>query len=219
MFHGRRQTVSVSWFYKVFNNPIEVVQFASQAGAFQPRNVGDGTVIGVEVEARQAMSFISKGLENFNLTINFTWVESKIELSKTEKESREINARENQTIGKYRDMAGQAPWIINGGFEFRGETGIWSNFQAGIYYNVQGRTLLFSGIANQSDIYTIPFHSLNFNLAQRFGKQKQYSLGLGVENLTNDKKEAVYQSFKAKDQFFFSLEEGTTVSLKLNVDF
>src|SRR5690554_419995 len=219
LFHGRGQTFSISAFYKMFNNPIEIVQFASQAGAFQPRNVGDGSVVGIEFEGRQSLGFISKKLNNFNLAVNVTLTQSQIELSATELESREINAREGQEIQPYRDMAGQSPWIINSGLEYTGEHGFGKNLQVGLYYNVQGETLLFSGIADRPDIYTVPFHGLNMNISKRFGKEEQFSIGLGVKNIANAKKEAVFKSFEAEDQMFYSLKQGTTFNLKMSIEF
>lgn len=219
MFHGRGQTFSISGFYKMFDNPIEVVQFASQAGAFQPRNVGNGTVIGLEFEARQSLAFLSKRLNNFNLAMNVTITESQIELSATEYESRVMNARSGQEISEFRDMAGQAPWIINSGIEYNGDKGFGENLNIGLYYNVQGETLLFSGIADRPDIYTVPFHGINMNVSKRFGKKEQFNAGIMLKNVLNAKKEAVFKSFEAEDEYFFSLRQGTTVSLKMSYSF
>ncbi|RYM35970.1 TonB-dependent receptor [Brumimicrobium glaciale] len=219
MFHGRGQTFSISGFYKMFNNPIEVVQFATQAGAFQPRNVGNGTVLGLELEARQSLDFIAKKLSNFNLAMNVTLTQSQIELSATEYESRVTNARSGQEISEFRDMAGQAPWIINGGIEYKGNRGFGKNLAAGVYYNVQGETLLFSGIADRPDIYTVPFHGVNMNVSKSFGKKDQFNAGIMLKNITNAKKEAVFKSYEAEDQYFFSIRQGTTVSLKMSYNF
>ncbi|WP_107039418.1 TonB-dependent receptor [Brumimicrobium mesophilum] len=219
IFHGRGQTFSISGFYKMFNNPIEVVQFATQTGAFQPRNVGDGTVLGLEFEGRQSLEFISKKLSKFSLAMNVTLTQSQIELSATEYESRVNNARTGQEIDEYRDMAGQAPWIINGGIEYVGEKGFGKNLNVGMYYNVQGETLLFSGIADRPDIYSVPFHSLNMNVSKRFGKKDQFNAGIMLKNIANSKKEAVFKSYEADDEYFFSLRQGTTVSLKMSWNF
>lgn len=219
MFHGRGQTFSISGFYKMFNNPIEVVQFASQAGAFQPRNVGNGKVIGLEFEARQSLGFLSKKLNNFNLAMNVTITESQIELSTTEYESRVNNARIGQEISEFRDMAGQAPWIINAGIEYNGARGFGKNLNVGMYYNVQGETLLFSGIADRPDIYTVPFHGVNMNVSKRFGKKEQFNASISFKNVLNAKKGAVFKAYEANDEYFFSIRQGTTVSLKMSYSF
>lgn len=214
------QVISFSAFYKKFINPIEIIQFATQAGAFQPRNVGDGQVIGGEIEIRQSLNFIAERLQNFSLAVNFTMTESRIELSRTEYESRVANAREGQTVDTYRDMAGQAPYIINGGFMFNGaEEGFFKTLEAALFYNMQGQTLQYAGIVDRPDIYTVPFHSLNFNASKKFGAEENMKVGLKVSNLLNDKRESVYKSFSAEDQYFQSLGIGTTVSLKFSMNF
>ena len=211
------QMISLSGFYKKFQDPIEVVQFATQTGSFQPRNVGDGSVYGTEIELRNNLSFISKKFENFSITGNFSITKSRIELSSTEYLSRVENARTGQGISKYRVMAGQAPYIINAGFSYTGrENGFWNGFEAGLYYNVQGMTLQYVGIADLPDIYSLPFHSLNFNANKSFGKEKKAQLGLKIENLLNDKKESVFKSFNVTDPFFTKLEPGITFQLRFS---
>tara|TARA_B100000508_G_scaffold85763_1_gene66732 strand:+ start:41582 stop:44476 length:2895 start_codon:yes stop_codon:yes gene_type:complete len=214
------QVISFSAFYKKFINPIEIIQFATQAGAFQPRNVGDGQVIGGEIEVRQSMNFISESLKNFSVAVNFTMTNSRIELSRTEYESRVANAREGQVIDRYRDMAGQAPYIINGGFMFNGaDEGFFKTLEAAVFYNMQGQTLQYAGIVDRPDIYTVPFHSLNLNASKKFGADDDMKIGLKVSNLLNDKRESVFRSYGAEDQYFQSLGIGTTVSLKFSMNF
>ena len=217
IFRKDGQMISVSGFYKYFIKPIEVVQYASQTGTFQPRNVGDGQVLGAEIEFRQNLDGIAKALKNFNITSNISVTKSRIELNLTEYYSKIENARTGQTIDNYRDMAGQAPWIINSGITYLGgENGFWSGFEAGLYYNVQGTTLQYVGIADRPDIYTLPFHSLNFTTSKNLGKEKRMQIGFKIDNILNDKKESVFRSFNPTDQFFTKLEPGTTYHLKLS---
>lgn len=220
LFHKLGQTVSVSGFYKYFKNPIEIIQFASQAGAFQPRNVGDAQVLGAEFEIRQGLGFVNKSLNNLSLVGNLTLSNSRVQLNKTEYDSRKENARQGEVIKEYRDMAGQAPWVVNGGFSYTGtDSGIMNNLTAGLYYNVQGQTLQFAGIADRPDIYTVPFHSLNFNANKQFGKNEKYQIGIKVSNLLNSKRETVYKSYQAENQTFSSLKIGTTIRLNFRINF
>lgn len=220
IFPDRGQTVSITGFYKKFINPIEIVQFSAQTGSFQPRNVGDGEVLGAEFEVRQSLKFISEKMENFKFTLNFTYTNSRILYSQTEKESREANARTGQFIGNYRDMAGQAPYLINTGLiYYGGSKSFWKGFSAGLFYNVQGQTLQYVGIVDRPDIYSVPFHTLNFNSNKRFGKEEQFNIGLKVQNILNDKKESVYRSFNAQDQYFSRLSPGTTFSARFSYKF
>ena len=220
LFPSFGNTISFSTFYKKFINPIEIIQFATQSGSFQPRNVGDGQVFGFEFEARYKLDFISKSLENFSFIVNLTYAESQIKLSQTEYDSRVLNAREGQTISEYRDMAGQAPYIINGGLRYDGgEKGIYKGLEAGVYYNIQGETLQFAGIVDRPDIYTVPFNSLNININKTFGKKENMRLGIKASNILNDKKEMIFKSFQAESQYFSSLNIGTSVSIRFSYDF
>ncbi len=216
LFRKNGQMLSVSGFYKYFINPIEIVQYASQTGCFQPRNVGDGQVLGLEVEFRQNLEALLPSFKNFNITSNISVTRSRIKLSLTEYYSRVENARTGETIDLYSVMAGQAPYIINSGISYSGgERGFWSGLEAGFYYNVQGKTLQYVGIADRPDIYMLPFHSLNLTASKSFGRNKKTQLGFKIENLLNDKKESVFKSFNPTDQFFTRLEPGITYHLKL----
>lgn len=211
------QMISVSGFYKYFIRPIEIVQYATQAGSFQPRNTGNGQVTGIELEFRRNLGDITGALKNFSISSNMSFTNSRIELSLTEYMSRVENARTGQKIKNHREMAGQAPWIINSGLTYLGgDNGFWKDFEAGLYYNVQGKTLQYVGIADRPDIYTLPFHSLNFTAGKSFGREKRMQLSIKIDNLLNDKKESVFRSFNPTDQFFTKLEPGTTYHLKLN---
>jgi len=217
IFQKEGQMISVSGFYKYFIKPIEIVQYATQTGTFQPRNVGNGQVLGAELEFRQNLGGITKRLSRFSIISNISVTKSRIELSLTEYFSRTENARTGQEIERYREMAGQAPWIINSGLSYNGEkNGFFSGFEAGLYYNVQGTTLQYVGIADRPDIYTLPFHSLNFTTTKSFGRDKKFQLGFKIDNILNDKKESVFRSFNPTDQFFTKLEPGITYHLKLS---
>jgi TonB-dependent receptor len=220
LFQKKGQIISVSSFYKKFINPIEIVQFASKANAFQPRNVGNGDLLGIELELRKNLSFLTSKLEKISFNVNYTLTQSRIEMSKTERDSRVENAREGQEIGKYRDMAGQSPYLVNVGLSYDGaEKGFLRKLQFGLYYNVQGPTLTFVGMVDRPDVYTVPFHSLNFNGSKAFGKNDNMNLALKVSNLLLDKKELVFDSFGAKDEYFTQLNIGILTKLSFSMKF
>ncbi|MEA3461932.1 MAG: hypothetical protein U9R49_08640, partial [Bacteroidota bacterium] len=84
---------------------------------------------------------------------------------------------------------------------------------------VQGSALEFVGVADRPDIYTEPFHSLNFNSSVRFGKSGQMTLGLKIENLLNEDIELVYKSYNAADQYFERRSPGILSTLKFSCRF
>ncbi|ELR69528.1 TonB-dependent receptor [Fulvivirga imtechensis AK7] len=216
VFQKRGQMISLSAFYKAFDRPIEIVQYVQAPNNFQARNVGDGQVMGIEVEVRQSLALLTPKLENLSVTGNVTFTESKIDMTATEYNSRVRNAREGETINNVRSMAGQAPYIINAGLSY---AGISNGIEAGLYYNVQGETLQFVGIADKPDVYSVPFHSLNFNANKIVGAEEKMRIGVKVSNILGDKKESVFQSFGAKDQLFDRIAPGTSFSVSLGYNF
>ena len=210
------QTFAISAFYKTFKNPIEIVQYVQAANNFQPRNVGDGQVLGAELELRKNLQFISEMFSAFSFNANVTVTKSTIDMSATEYNSRLDNAREGQEIDDTREMAGQAPYIINAGLQY---AGFENGFEAGIYYNVQGRTLMFVGIADRPDIYSVPFHSLNFNANKDFGPNDRMNLNFSVSNILNDTREQVFESFGATDRIFNRLKPSMSFGLSFGYSF
>ncbi|MFA6400968.1 MAG: TonB-dependent receptor [Salinivirgaceae bacterium] len=220
MFLEKEQMFSVSGFYKLLTNPIEMVQFATQTGSFQPRNVGNAEIMGLETEFRKNLSFIAPSLDVLQITANVSYSQSKIKLSKTEYDSRLTNARTGQIIDEYRQMAGQAPLLINAGFLFSGANNtIFEVFDAGLFYNMQSKTLIYVGIADRPDIYSTPFHSLNFTASQTMGKKKRTQVSFKVTNILNNDKETVFKAYEATDQIFDKLAQGATFGFGLKYSF
>ena len=214
------QMVSLSGFYKLFKNPIEIVQYTKQVGAFQPRNVGDGQALGAEFELRQSMGFISESLQALRINVNLTYNSSSIQMSETEYESRVDNARVGEEIEEYRTMAGMAPYLVNAGLYYTGgQEGFSQRLEGGFYYNVQGSTLAYVGVADRPDIYTEPFQSLNFNASIKLGERQKAVLGIKVENILNEDIELVYKSYNATDQYFERRSPGILTKLKLSYSF
>jgi hypothetical protein len=221
IFMNNNQMTSISVFYKQFNKPLEIVQYATQVGSFQPRNVGDGTVLGAEFEFKFNLNFISEQLEKFTINSNITVTKSQIKLSKTEFESKQKWLRSGQeSISEYREMAGQAPIIVNAGIAYNGGAkGFWKGFETGLYFNVQGTTLLHVGINDRPDIYQKPFPSLNFSLSKKVGSKQNSSFDFKVSNLLNRKSESIFTAYNASSQIYSSTLNGTTFSLGYNFQF
>jgi len=189
LFKDRGQLYSVSAFYKSFNDPIELVRLpqAQTNVEFQPRNVGDGRLYGIELEFRTALDFISP---NFSANGNITLVESQIDMSDTELRNRENNARSGATIDDTRNMEGQAPWVLNAGLSYNNYE---KGFDAGLFYNVKGETLFIVGGGIEPDVFSEPFHSLNFNLNKSFGADQQWGFNFSISNILLDKREWFYK--------------------------
>jgi outer membrane receptor protein involved in Fe transport len=203
-FFKGAELISISVFYKNFQNPIELVRIPQQQTSteYQPRNVGDGKLFGAEFEINKSLDFISPSLENFVFSSNFTYVNSKIIMSDVEFNARKAYKKPNETVSNKRDMAGQSPYLINTGLTYlNADKGI----NIGIFYNVKGPTLTIVGSGLFPDVYSVPYDNLSFSYNQQFGKDKKLSMNFRVDNILNDKIEFVYKSYNAKDQTFSKL--------------
>ena len=213
LYKERGQNVSISGFYKSFVNPIEIVQYVQATNNFQPRNVGDGRVVGVELEFFKYLGDFESRLGNLGINGNVTLASSSIEMSETEFTSRVNNARVGEEVSNTREMAGQAPYIINAGISYKTRS---NNIEIGTFYNVKGETLQYVGIADRPDVFSRPFHSLNISGSYTFGNDDRLKARFKVDNLLSSDRESVFQSFNTDDQLFSSLSPNRSISLSIS---
>ena len=215
-YQDRGQTVALSVFYKQFSNPIELIAFAEATDNIRPENVGDATVLGVELELRKRLDFISPSLSNFSFNTNVSVINSEVDIDDRERAAKEPNLRDGETLGDTRDMVGQSPYIINLGVTYEHPD---NGLEAGLFYNVQGETLALVGIASAPDVYTQPFHSLNFNILKRFGADQNSQVGIGISNILGDLRESFTSSFGSSQFVVNQFAPGTQFSLRLRHNF
>ena len=203
------QTVALSGFYKYFQNPIELVAYSAAAPSnFQPRNVGNATVAGVEFEVRKNLGFI--GLNNFEVNSNFSYIYSAVTRDSAEYAARVASARTGEVISELRPMQGQSPYMVNVGLNYNDPKKGW---QGGFFYNVQGEKLYIVGVADNPDVYEVPFHSLNFNLMKTFGEDRQYQMGFGINNILDDTRDRIFVSYESFSPYFSRWAPGRTFKL------
>ncbi len=215
-FMERNQTFSVSVFYKRFQNPIELVRIPEQQTSqeFQARNVGNGSLIGLEFEFRKSLDFVDASLTNFSINGNLTLVQSAIDMTVTEYNARKNFEREGETIKNTRQMAGQAPYLINAGLGYsHPETAL----DVLLFYNVKGPTLTIVGVGLYPDVYQDPFHSLNLSVSKKLGAEKKTNLTFRIQNMLNDNTYSYFQSYEAQQEVFSRQYPGFSFSLGVSV--
>ena len=205
---------AISGFYKSFKDPIELSFIRSATGQFTPLNLGDAIVYGTEIEIRKNLGFIP-GLEKFRINTNLSLINSEQEFSDDEKANREDNLRSGEVLDDTRPLQGQSPYLINFGIDYTNDNG----WNAGLFYNVQGKTLQIVGSGDIPDVYTLPFNNLLFNASKTFGKNKNATISLKFENLLNSNIKSVYESYKAEDQIYSKWNPGQKISISYNVKF
>lgn len=218
-FFGRTELISASAFYKHFINPIEVVANVAAPSEVQPVNAGVADVYGAEFEIRKSLGFKDQPHISLVAGANFTYVLSRIDMNKvkttvggveyTEKEVRELNARDGEVIDNYRPMSGQSPYIVNGFLTFKNDSlGLTVNAS----YNVQGKKLAVIGVGSLPDVYEQPFHSLNLKVSKAFGENNKWKASLSGKNLLLSKRVKHYESYESAPQIYEYFNQGMTIT-------
>ncbi len=217
-FFQSGQMVSVSGFYKNFKNPIEIVPFQLSPNNIQPKNTENAIVYGCELEIKKNLT---KENAKFHITtgLNFTYIFSKVNIKKvivntngkTEYELRKENARDGETIEKFRTMQGQSPFIVNASINLYNE-----NFNTNLSYNVQGEKLTIVGSGIVPDVFEDPFNSLNFKGSYIFGKDRRYKISFAVKNILNDNFNQYFSSYKSDNEVYRSYSKERNFSIGFN---
>ena len=208
------QTTAFSLFHKKMYNPIEIASFRSDPDNIQPINTEKSEILGLEFEIRK--NIYSSLIHNFYFSANSSIIQSKAYIEGEELDSRLSNLRENETIqntnGKYfRQMQGQAPYMINLSFNYKNKN---TGLETGLFYNVQGKTLSIVSMNLNPDIYTAPFHSLNFNFNKNINSN--FTITMAIDNLLNQKKIMKTSSFKSESEVFKLYKPGSAIKFKIN---
>ena len=216
IFGDKGDIIAFSGFYKTFKDPIELTFFASAPNQLTARNLGSAKVYGAEFEIRKPLNFVSDDVKKWRFSLNASLIKSSLEMFEDEYNNRLNAARDGESISRTRDLQGQSPFLINSNIEFLNEE---TGFQYGLFYNVQGRTLEVVGTGIVPDVYTVPFHSLNFNLKKFLDDDGKSSISIKAKNILNSKKESVYESFNISDEIWTSRMQGTEISIGYSLKF
>jgi outer membrane receptor protein involved in Fe transport len=100
--------------------------------------------------------------------------------------------------------------MINAGLSYNN---IKKGWQGGLFYNVQGEKLYIVGVTDNPDVFEVPFHSLNFNLMKTFGEDRQYQMGINVNNILDDTRDRVFVSYNSFSPYFSRWAPGRTFKL------
>ena len=161
------EVFAASLFAKRFAKPIEPIILPTSQGVESFQNADGATNVGVELEARKKLDFITPVLSNFTLLANASIIYSQVKI--------EPKAGQVQTNSE-RPLAGQSPYLVNAAIDFeRKDTRI------RLSYNVFGPRLAQVGQLGLPDVYEQPRHLLDLSVAQRLSKS--LDMKLSFENL------------------------------------
>ncbi|MEQ9402551.1 MAG: TonB-dependent receptor [Cyclobacteriaceae bacterium] len=217
------ELVSLSLFYKDFDNHIAIVAFDNSPNQVTPRNVGQAVAYGTEFEFRKRLGFIDNRLENFILGTNLSYVISRVdrktvpvnEFGTSEFQS-EVNYRNSESgVERFRDLSLQAPYSVNAFVNY--ET-LNEGISANLSFNVQGETLTYVSASNIPEVYTRPFNSLNIKVSKSLGQEGNSSISLSAQNILNDENELFYK-LDNQEKPFSRQVPGRLFSVKYTVNF
>jgi TonB-dependent receptor len=204
------EVLSLSAFYKNFDNPIEqqIISTASNTEITWV-NVDRAQIYGIEFEVKKSLGFMGKWADKLEVGGNVTLIKSATTVSDQELEL--IRATDSSHPDT-RPMYGQSPYIINAMLAYDDDD---KGFLTALSYNIQGRKLVLITKGGTPDIYQVPRGSLDFTISKNIGKHLQ--IGVKAANLLDAAYKKVY-TYKGQDYDWVNYTMGRTYSLSLSVN-
>ena len=195
--------ISVSGFYKQFNNPIEqVMNPQAQNVELSWRNVQEANVLGMELEYKK--KFILEEGEYLTLGFNTSIIHSKTQIDPLELELiRAFDPEHSAT----RPMYGQSPYIVNLYTQYQ-----MAGWNVGANFNVSGRSIVIVQ-KGAVDVYEAPKPMLNLKVDKQMSKRTK--LSLSGSNILSAKRlwyypykdeEYTFRSFNYRPEFRVSFQ-------------
>jgi TonB-dependent receptor len=185
-FLSGSEILSVSAFYKRFQDPIERVYLATSGTRIITFvNAKAATNYGLEFEFRKNLGSLSRSLAPFTFFSNLTLMKSDIEIDNTSVSVTDQN----------RAMVGQAPYVVNLGTTYTSASGQWSST---LLYNVVGERITEAGELPLPNVEEKPRHILDFSL--RFPVVPGLRGKLDVKNIL-DAPYRVFQGSAVRQRF------------------
>ncbi len=170
-FPAATDLVSVSFFEKRFNDPIERVVEATAQLRTSFRNADSAENRGVELDLRKGLGFLSRRLENLRVTGNYTFVDSEVQIP-----AGGIIVLTTRS----RPLSGQSRHVFNGILEYTSPR--WRT-TARALYNFQGSRISDVGAFGIPDIIEDGYRSLDALVSQPFGS---WNLKFAAQNLLDE---------------------------------
>jgi outer membrane receptor protein involved in Fe transport len=168
------ELVSLSGFYKHFDDPIIEIVGARQSGCeISPRNASSALNVGAEAEVRKGLGFLADPLEHFTATLNFTFVEGHVEFDV------------GGDVGLTRfDLQDQSRYLINGSLSYSPPNSAFSATVLYNYFNDRPRRYGFYsvGIGKVPDVVELGRATVDAKITRRIGR---FDLSLSGRNLTD----------------------------------
>ncbi|MCX7552385.1 TonB-dependent receptor [Marinicella sp. S1101] len=191
--------VSLSLFYKEFEQPIEVTILPGSSNIISFQNALAAENAGVELEVYKEFSFISERFANFYVSANYAYIDSEIQLD-TDGPSGQTN--------NVRPLQGQSPYVANIQFGYDNKD---NGINASLLFNQFGERISEAGTSGSPDIYEQPFQQVDFVYTHAFAGR--WKLSFKAKNLLDDE-----VLFLQGDEITRTFTKGRDFSLGLSFD-
>lgn len=208
-FPNPGDVLSAGVFYKQLSRPIEL--YSRDLGLTQVswQNRDDADLIGMELEARKSMEFVTPEFKGLSLGANLTLISSKTDLSGPELIAKRYT---NPRASTSRPLYEQSPYLMNFDLSYEHPT---SGTAFTIGANLTGPRVVLA-TPQGPDIYEHSPVSLDAAISQKFAKY--WSIRFGVRNILDEPYRKTYG-----DQFdapiYESYRRGRTYSISLTAEF
>ncbi len=208
------EAITIGAFYKEFTDPIEFrLDPSSNADTrrYFYQNALSAKTIGVEIELRKGLEFLSPALKPLSLFGNYTYIRSEVVFN-------DLGAS-NKVIKANRPLQGQSPYLINAGIQYTGEV-----FNASILYNRVGERLTLVGNDEFPNVYERPRNQLDLQLSKKVIDGKG-QITINFQDILNNAfyfYENLNESTafdKGVDRLFNSYKQGSTITVGFTYDF
>lgn len=217
------EIVSVSAFYKKFNDPLELRRTSSQSRpSYRFENQDWAENIGVEMEVRKSLGFIAdkKWLRNLTLYGNGSLMKSKVAAVSYDLLNGQLVV--TPVPNEKRPLYGQSPWIVNAGINYDSK---YAGFNVGYnrsgqrVYNI-GQTAEWTEYENGRDLVDLQLSGkilkqkaeLRLNISNVFDPESVYYVNPGA-SYTQTVNSTAYD--KDQDAVQYRLKNGRAASLSL----
>ena len=202
-FNRPGEIYAVSYFYKMFENPIERA-IVTTNGEIQFQNVDRARVSGLELEFRKQLDQLHPSLNNFQIGGNLSLVRSQVDIAPSELA---IIRALDPGAAETRKLQGQSPYVVN-------INAMYDNTDSGtlvsVHYNVFGERLSEVSTGGTPNAFEQPAGMLDITGSQRLWDR--VTLKFSAKNLLDPEIRKVH-TFNS-DTFIRSLyQRGRTFSL------
>ncbi len=191
--------ISLSFFYKEFENPIEITILPGTSGIISYDNAEAAENAGVELEVYKDFSFLGDRFANFYISANYAYIDSEIQLS-TDGPSGQTN--------NTRPLQGQSPYVANVQLGYDNKD---NGISASLLFNKFGARISEAGNSGRPDIYEQPFNQVDFVYSHAFARR--WKISFKAKNLLDD--EALFLQGEAITRTF---SRGRGFSLGVSYD-